>query len=66
MACTECELNDCDCDAPDDALDDREPCGESGCICHCGQGHVCSCDCLRCFECQQLMENCQCDDDEED
>lgn len=47
-------------------LDDEqpEPCGESGCICHCGQGHVCSCDCWRCGDCQQHAENCQCDEED--
>lgn len=48
-----------------DDLDDREPCGESGCICHCGQGHVCSCDCWRCGECQQTADHCQCDDEDD-
>lgn len=27
MACTQCELNDCDCDTPDDATDDCDGCG---------------------------------------
>lgn len=49
----------------DEDWDDREPCGETGCICHCGEGHVCSCDCDRCGDCQQLTANCDCDEEQE-
>ena len=44
--------------------EEREPCGESGCICYgVGEEHVdcaCGCDCPRCDECRQLEENCDC------
>ena len=42
---------------------DEEPCGEGMCHCDCGQGHVCGCDCWHCPYCQQLPENCECEDD---
>lgn len=41
---------------------DEQPCGEGMCQCHCGEGHVCGCDCWRCDECMQIRENCHCDD----
>lgn len=44
---------------------DDLPCGESGCICVCHEGHVCACDCQRCDECQQHTEYCQCDEEQE-
>lgn len=57
-------LDDLDSDADaEDFFDDRESCGENMCHCGCGQGHVCGCDCTRCGGCQQLTENCRCDDD---
>lgn len=65
MACAQCELNDCDCDAPDDALDEREPCGENMCHCDCGQGHVCACDCWRCGDCGQHADHCYCADEDD-
>lgn len=45
--------------------DDRQPCGESGCICY-GQGsdHVdcaCGCDCPRCWDCAQKADHCTCE-----
>ncbi len=47
-------------------LDDEqtEPCGENMCHCYCGGGHVCGCDCWRCPECQQVSENCHCDEED--
>lgn len=61
MACTQCELNDCDCDAPDD---EDMPCGESMCHCSCLEGHVCGCDCPRCPWCQQIPKSCDCDEED--
>lgn len=48
----------------DDEMDEM-PCGEGMCHCHCGQGHVCGCDCWRCDTCRQLDENCDCEGDDE-
>ncbi|MEU6221292.1 hypothetical protein ABZ845_27860 [Streptomyces sp. NPDC047022] len=47
---------------PDDGPED-EPCGEGMCQCSCvGYLHPCGCDCPRCLYCQQLPDNCECDD----
>ena len=49
----------------DEAVDDEpEACGEGMCHCHCDGRHVCGCDCPRCPYCQQIPENCECEDDE--
>jgi hypothetical protein len=40
-----------------------EPCGEGMCQCLCDGSHVCGCDCPRCPYCQQIPENCDCEDD---
>jgi hypothetical protein len=44
--------------------DDRQPCGESGCICYgWGDYHAecaCGCDCPRCDECLQKIDDCTC------
>ncbi|MEU2340111.1 hypothetical protein ABZ608_42410 [Streptomyces sp. NPDC013172] len=50
---------------PADLDYDDEPCGEGMCNCHCGEGHVCGCDCWRCDECMQTREYCMCDEDGE-
>lgn len=51
-----------------DLVDDveAEPCGEGMCLCHCGGGHVCGCDCWRCDECGQSEESCMCDEEDAD
>ncbi|MEU6221113.1 hypothetical protein ABZ845_26930 [Streptomyces sp. NPDC047022] len=42
---------------------EEEPCGEGMCQCSCvGYLHPCGCDCPRCPYCQQLPENCECED----
>ena len=44
--------------------DYAEPCGESGCYCHCASQHgPCGCDCPRCWDCLQKADNCDCDDE---
>jgi hypothetical protein len=48
-----------------DLDDEPQPCGENMCHCYCGGGHVCGCDrCWRCDECQQVNENCHCDEED--
>lgn len=39
-----------------------EACGEGMCQCSCDGSHVCGCDCRRCPDCQQIDENCDCED----
>lgn len=45
-------------------IEQREPCGESGCICYgVGAEHAdcaCGCDCPRCWECMQGLDDCEC------
>jgi hypothetical protein len=47
----------------DDIDDEAEACGEGMCQCSCDGSHVCGCDCWRCPDCQQIDENCDCEDD---
>ncbi|WP_159106690.1 hypothetical protein [Streptomyces rishiriensis] len=43
---------------------EEEPCGEGMCQCSCvGLLRPCGCDCWRCPYCQQLPEDCGCEDD---
>lgn len=62
-------MTDTTADQPTSYEDDADrnvPCGESGCLCYgVGEEHAecaCGCDCPRCSGCQQLPENCDCDD----
>ena len=48
----------------EDDHEEPEACGEGMCQCHCDGRHVCGCDCPRCPYCQQIPENCDCEDDE--
>ncbi|MCX4778154.1 hypothetical protein [Streptomyces sp. NBC_01264] len=45
---------------PSTGEDDR--CGENMCHCSCLELHPCGCDCPRCPDCQQLDDNCDCED----